>query len=68
MKHVIWKGEARIIPNHGAAGPNYEIILPEALADNFINQGLAIEVGAHTIPPDPPGPPAETSVKKGKIK
>lgn len=41
MKTIIWTGEDRMIPYYGVGEKGKEKTLPESMADNFIEQGLA---------------------------
>lgn len=41
MTEIIWKSEERIIPNYGVASTGDPIILPDDLAQKFIEQGEA---------------------------
>ena len=41
MKTIIWVGNDMFIPNYGMAYKNAEKDLPEDMADEFIERGLA---------------------------
>lgn len=51
MKTITWDGDTRIIPKYGIAKKGKKLILPDALAESFMKQGLTKE--------NPPAPAKE---------
>ena len=39
---VIWQSSERVIPGHGVSRTNEAVELPDALAQQFIDQGQAV--------------------------